>query len=85
MTMRKCKKFLEQARSGSEKREDYYKEAKSTFSKVAEANLKCQAAREELAKKLWAMSRESRRWWRGPIAILASAIIGALVTILVVY
>ena len=85
MTMRKCKKFLEQARSGSEKREDYYKEAKSTFSKVAEANLKCQAAREELAKKLWAMSRESRRWWRGPIAILVSALIGALVTILVVY
>ena len=52
MTMRKCKKFLEQARSESEKREDYYKEAKSTLSKVAEANLKCQAAREEIGQEI---------------------------------
>lgn len=76
-TMKRAKQLLDDARSTTTDRIQYYSSIRVVYSEIADASDTLEAARDELNKRFVVARDESKRSWRQPIATLLAALIGA--------
>lgn len=81
--MKRAKHLLEQARSTTANRSEYYSSIRAVYSNIADASDTLEAARDELNKRTAVARDQTRRSWRQPIvaAIVGGAVSATLITL----
>ena len=77
-SMKRAKQLLDDARSTTTDRIQYYSSIRVVYSEIADASDTLEAARDELNKRFVVARDESKRLWRQPIATVVGAALSAI-------